>query len=271
MRLRLWVFGVLAGLAAVPLAARADITVNGGGSAGFQPVGALDQSGPEYWDNKSFDGAKANVGYFLNKSGLFATKFGGTSPAIGVSDLQYWGQASGASDANITFTATGPVVVELLLTLAGDFAVNEFGWYKAGDPNSKVTLFQNGYDAGSGTQKLVKGNNAKYGVSPLAASFKPGGDFGFYLTNALGETFFTESALNTAGKKQGFAVFRSLTDPKDHAYYLGSEDRMHGDFDYNDVVIRMHSPVPEPSSIALVAAGGAMLGLIRLRRRRPAR
>jgi hypothetical protein len=255
------------GLAVAASSASAGVVVQSGGSAGFQAAGSLGQSGPAYWANGSFDGGQANIGYFLNKSGYFGASFGGHSPGIAVGDMEYWGQASGAADANMTFSATGRVQVELLLTLAGDFAVNEFGWYKAGDAGSTVKLFENGFDSGSGTQTLVFGNAAGYGVSPLAATFNPRGDFGFYIRNGLGETFYTESSLNTAGAVQEFAVFRSLLEAKDGVLYLGGEDRTNGDFDMNDYVIRMSSVVPEPASVVLMAIAVAVVGLGRLRRR----
>ncbi len=260
-----WAAAVVAGMIAAPFPAKAGVVVNGGGSSGWQSVPSMGQSGPQYWANPSSDGSNANVGYFLNQSGYYASNYGGTSPAIAVSDLNSWGEASGAADTNLTFSATGAVKIDLLLTLAGDYGVNEFGWYKAGDPTSTVTLFKNGYDAGDGVQSLSFGNNAGYGTTPLSAIINPGGAFGFYISNGLGQTFYTESSLNTAGSFQAFALFRSLADPSGRVVYVGGEDRLNGDFDYNDITIRMTSVVPEPASLTLMALGG--LGLLGLKRR----
>ncbi|MBN9532340.1 MAG: PEP-CTERM sorting domain-containing protein [Alphaproteobacteria bacterium] len=62
-------------------------------------------------------------------------------------------------------------------------------------------------------------------------------------------------------------VIDSLLDTAHIVYYIGFEDRMHGDYDYNDFVFALIDPpiagVPEPLTISLLGAGLLGLGFSR--------
>lgn len=65
-------------------------------------------------------------------------------------------------------------------------------------------------------------------------------------------------------------VITSLSTPTSVVWYVGFEDRVGGDYDYNDFVFAVIDPpvgaVPEPATLALVGAG--LLGFAGKRRRR---
>lgn len=61
-------------------------------------------------------------------------------------------------------------------------------------------------------------------------------------------------------------IFRIANDP--NKFVIAFEDLLHGDFDYNDVVLTATMlPVPLPSGLGLLAFGLAGVGALKLRRR----
>jgi hypothetical protein len=219
----------------------------------------LNNNGNPYFDNPSLDGSNKNIGYFLTATGGFAGN--STSPA---SAVPYYGAAAGTPALNYYFSPSSQSYeLTLLLEVAGNKATNEFGWYLAGNRNSRTILFGGPASAGAQT------------------SFAPAADFGFYLATGSGSIYFTESSLNgTAAAPNPAMAFQQLALFGDGSgsIWLGIEDvrnaaessqngsRM-GDF--NDMVVRVSSvsEVPEPTTVVMFGTVLVALGLVKWRKR----
>lgn len=233
----------VAGVLALSLSAGAT-TVVGSAGAGWQAWSAPDQNGSPYWDNPSLDGGQENIGYFLSKTGAFASH----PQAPGITP-EYWGYANGSADLNFHFSSPLGQTVKLVIEVAGLSNINELGWYDVNNPSNGGIIFPG--SAGSGA----------------AATFVPSLNFGLYLKTSGGKTYYTQSTLNPAVEQQHqhFALFKEAPG----VFWVGVEDKpantgegVNGD--YNDMVIRM-AVVPEPTAMSLFA-----LGLLPLLRRRKA-
>lgn len=208
----------------------------------FTNFGDTNQNGIPYWDNKSFDGDKMNVGYCLNGEGNC-----NMAGAPG-KDLSYFGGLFGSAVKDISFKETGVLdMATMKIEIAGLANQNSFGWYDI-NSGAKYELFSG--TAGAGSEK----------------TFDPTAQFGFYLTNDLG-TFFTQSSKNTADKgDQHFAIFRDNAAKGSEAYYLGIEDLLfsNSDRDYNDMIVKISaSNTPEPASFAMLGLALAGAGAIK--------
>lgn len=267
----------LAALAACSTAAFADLTLSGGGSAGWQafPSALNNYSNPAraFWDQDTMDRAgtvtNRNIGNYLHGSytgGLPS----GAAPSPGITP-QWWGNSAssftGTMDANITFSMTGgttSIGATLNLEVAGFRNANEFGWYSTADAPGTETL-----------------NAVFIGASnpPTYQEFTPTNSFGLYIRTGGGHVFFSESsrnrnisgaALAAADRTtQHFAIFASSLIPGDQQYRIGIEDlhlagagrEVVGD--YNDMVVTM-SAIPSPGVLGLLG----LSTLATLRRRR---
>jgi hypothetical protein len=237
------------------------------GSCGFQTWSAADlnENGSPYFDNKSGDGLRENIGYWLTDTGGIDAGDDALSPAQAIN---YFGTASGDPALDYYFTASpagasydGQIKVEI----AGFAGSNRFGWYVPGDPDSRTQIF-----GGSANQ----GDTFSFTL-PAGQS-----DFGFYLRSGDNKYFYTESSLNAAGYQfQHFALFSNGGD----SFWLGIEDaklveetlfkngkKRIGDF--NDMVVSFSEvprdgEIPEPSTWAMLGSGLIALSLVRFRRR----
>jgi hypothetical protein len=134
----------------------------------------------------------------------------------------------------------------LKIEIAGNATSNRFGWYEVNNQGAWAgnVIFAGGAVAGAVT------------------FYAPTANYGFWFTGDQG-TYFTESAYNTAGTAQQFAIFQQTPGS---VYWLGMEDRHSGaDYDYNDMVVKITS-VPD-GGMTLMLLGGALVGLETLRRR----
>jgi hypothetical protein len=236
---------VVAGVVALTVSASAT-TIVGSAGAGWQAWSTPNEDGAPYWDNPSKDGSQKNVGYFLSKTGGFATH--PDSPAI---TPEWWGVGATVTgaDLNFYFQSSLPQAVKLVIEVAGNANINELGWYDVNNSSVGGVIFPGPAVAGA------------------TAVFIPSPTFGLYIKTAGGVKYYTQSSLNHLGRtdRQQFAVFQEAPG----VYWIGVEDRYKdpaegGWGDYNDMIIRM-AVVPEPATMSLFA-----LGLLPLLRRRKA-
>lgn len=250
---------------ALALPARAGLIVGGTSGNAFQNLSpySINENGVPYWDNKSSDGSKYNIGYYLTKTGGYATNatLGQDSPALSPGELEFWGKVSSggtSADPSFSLLAPGPVSASLYLSFAGFHEINTFGWYEVlHDTVVRHDLFHG----------LAYGSHANY---PLQATFDPTGDFGLFLQSKDNQIFYSDSSLNPAKDvidnqlHQHFALFRES--PADRLWvgvedWLGNNDtEKNGDF--NDMVVSLTSAagpgtqaVPESASLAYLGAG----------------
>jgi hypothetical protein len=262
MSRRLAVLAVAGALAWAGTAQADAVGIIGSPGFGFQgPVLASSETGPAYWMNPSLDGPQANVGYYLLKTGMFVTSpFGNNSPAIPGSQLESWTGSTGKADPSLTFSGGG-VRVSLYATLASFAPSNELGWYDVtpSGPGALHPLFTGVLEDGSKVD---------------STTFTPSGQFGLYVRSPDG-LFFSQTQFNPSfdlladgSFHQHFSLFR---DDRSGSLFFGVEDAVGPNAgekggDFNDLVIRFDSTVPEPSSLLLVGLAGAV-GLAVARRR----
>lgn len=204
--------------------------------------GALNSDGAPFFDVPSQDGVNGNVGYYLSG-------YSGAYPARSLHVTPDWyGDASGDAVTNFYFNLTHSALTATLRMENTEWVLlNEFGWYDVSNPTVLHTIFS-GSDAAGAT-----------------VVFTPSEYYGYYLTTALGETYYTQSSLNPAGDRsqQHFAAFRS-TEAEPDRMWIGMEDQplacagLEWGGDYNDMVVEIVG-APEPASGLL--AGGSLLAL----------
>ena len=97
--------------------------------------------------------------------------------------------------------------------------------------------------------------------------------------NTTGKTFSSLESENSNDpyRSDHMVTYKILTDSKGFDssgnYVVFWEDRINGDYDYNDLAVEMYkvAPVPEPTTVALfglLLAGAALTNIARARRRR---
>ncbi|MCE5243559.1 MAG: PEP-CTERM sorting domain-containing protein [Syntrophobacteraceae bacterium] len=203
-------------------------TISGGSGWFSWTAGSLNEDNSPFWDGKSLDASKTNIGYLLNGS-------------LGVGTPGYYGNASGGA-TTFTFTRESTdAQAGLLIEIAGWKNINEFGWYNT---------------SGMASEVIFKGGDS----APKSAYFTPSEHYGFYFKTGGGNTYYT------GGNANQFAVFSP--DHKSTYYLGMEDTPFDSsDKDFNDMVVKI-SAVPEPCTMFLVGSGLIGLAACRRRFKR---
>jgi len=193
-----------------------------------------------------------------------------------------------------TSTATGNSTASFMFEIAGYAPDNIFGIYNAA--GTKIELFGGANDEGDSSYFTFLADGS---VSVSTIPFAPGAsvpttspsynfytdfgnEFGFYLTNGAGQTFYTQNSRNNGGYQQAVvyqgddATTMALPGKApglftDNEFIIAFEDLWvggHTDRDYNDLVVMVESvePVGVPEPTTLFGLGAVAVGLVASRR-----
>ena len=177
--------------------------------------------------------------------------------------------------------------IGLVIEYAGNAALNTFGIYDLSDPTNRLELFAGANSAGNHSVLQYLGGNQFASVNLATftsntATFSSS-SFGFYL-GAVGNTFYSDASLN--GGNNQMVAFQGDNERTTNFFGVGSatwlsnewilawEDLAYGnsDKDFNDFVVSVESvnpdptPVPEPTTLALLGSGLLASTIIKRRR-----
>lgn len=213
-------------------------TVYGGGFVSVGNVNGTDQGNG---NTVATDGGFTTLG--ANSSG-FAWQFLRVQDRNGLSPLQMDGSNSlfGAQD---THWADGVINVRVTAKVAGDSHV--FGWYN----DASASGFQ-------AITPTVVGSTVD-NVS-LSTEFRWG-------LNTSQNLSLTSNEADNQGGKDMMVTYTIFRDGLFYGWLLAWEDRLNGDFDYNDawIEIALVRPIPTPLGAGMGLAGLAGLALRRRR------
>jgi hypothetical protein len=192
-----------------------------------QCAGNLNNSGNYFWDNLSWDGPQANIGFCMTGTGTCTLSDAGAPGAV-----PYWALSGGGADPNFTVSATQPITFTFEAALAGNARHDTFGWILPGDTSSGGSMF-----TGAAT--------------PGTSVTLPAGDYGLYLDNAtpsINDTWYSQAFLNGPGETsdQHFVIFNAGS-----SFWIGMEALPfeHSDKDYQDMVVQVTTGASDPLQI----------------------
>lgn len=170
--------------------------------------------------------------------------------------------ASGQLSADSYFSA-GSLSGAMVIEIAGYAPNNAFGIYKLGSPGTKLQVFS-GADGAGATSGLIN----------LPAGWS---SFGFYLANTSANfVWYSDASLNAGGGLDHFVTYQGVAGQTMTAsgitfgsndYLIGIEDLNLGDYDYNDMVVKVHLNSVPDSNATLALMGLGLAALVAVRRR----
>jgi hypothetical protein len=150
-----------------------------------------------------------------------------------------------------------------VIEIAGYAGDNSFGIYKQGSPGTTLEIFSGAAGAGAATALI----NLPVGWT----------SFGFYLANtAAGFIWYSDASLNAGGGFDHFVTYKGIAGETMTAsgitfgsndYLIGIEDLNLGDYDYNDMVVKVHLNSVPDSNATLALMGLGLAALVAVRRR----
>ena len=160
-----------------------------------------------------------------------------------------------ASDSYFTAPSLS---ANMVIEIAGYAPNNAFGIYQQGNTANKLQIFAGSAAAGAST-----------GLINLPLGWT---SFGFYLSNTTANLiWYSDASLNAGGGLDHFVTFQGIAGQTMTAsgitfgandYLIGIEDLNLGDYDYNDMVVKVHlTPTPNQQSVPDGGATAALMGL----------
>lgn len=244
------------------LSMQASILTSDSVNNGWQPFSNF------YGSTSSADGSGLSLKHFIEGTGAFAGH-----PQSPAQQLEFWGTSTGnyKPDSDGAYFTENSFPNSAQVTLLIEIA----GWR---DRNYLALC-----ELAGGCQTIFFGNeeanptNGNLTSTPITKSLTVTGDWTLvFIPNFSTNATPTNAQLNAGfwmnGSGSGqYATFRDFVNEQ---YYIGIEDTLHGDNDYNDMVLRIKNTeaedpggeIPEPSTYALMGAG--LVGLVYLRRTR---